>query len=135
MRIWPTPKDALDAAITILVDAFGDYASVSEALPKRNYPDRFVKVTQAGGSQTHPATDNARILVECFAKDVPQAIAMCHTARAAFRNASATMVHAATGDIFVRWWGNEDGPTHFPHPDILDRERCQLHGTLAVKSN
>lgn len=133
MLIWPTPKPAVLAAITILQDGFGEYAYVSAKLPGHNRPARFVRVTRVGGSQPHPATDIARILVECFAKDTAQAEAMCNTARAALNNAAGTTV--SEDNIFVRAWGNEDGPVDLPHPDILDYERWQLHGDLAVKSN
>jgi hypothetical protein len=135
MLIWPTPKPAVLAAITILADAFRGYAEVSAKLPRNSRPERFVKVTRVGGSQDTPVTDDARILVECFAPDPAQVEAMCNTARSALRNASATTVETTAGDIWIRAWDNEDGPTDFPHPDILDRERWQFHGDLCVKSN
>lgn len=132
MQIWPTPKPAVLAAITILSEAFGTYASVSAKMPPHNRPVRFVRVTRTGGGQDNPTTDVARILIECFAKDTGQAEAMCNTVRAALRNAAG----ASVGDgIFIRSWANEDGPVDLPHPDILDFERWQIHGDLAVKSN
>lgn len=133
MLIWPTPKPAVKAAIAILVDAFGNYAFVSAKLPgKTPRPERFVKVSRVGGNQPHPATDNARLLVECFAKDTAQCEAMCNTARAALHNAAGTIV---ADDVFIRSWGNETGPQDFPHPDILEYDRWQLQGDLLVKSN
>ena len=131
MQIWPTPKPALLTAITILSEAFGQYAFVSAKLPAHTRPDRFVKVSRVGGGQDDVVTDTARILVECFAKDVGQVEAMCNTVRAAFRNAAGTTVDGA----FVRAWSNESGPTDFPHPDILEFERWQLTGDLAIKAN
>lgn len=131
MQIWPTPKPAVLAAITVLAEAFGEYAFVSAKLPAQQRPDRFVKVTRVGGGQDSVATDTARLLIECFAKDVGQVEAMCNTVRAALRNSSGTTV----GDAFIRSWSNESGPTDFPHPDILDYERWQLTGDLAVKAN
>ena len=131
MQIWPTPKPAVLAAITVLADAFGEYAVVSAKLPARNRPDRFVKVTRVGGGQDDIVTDNARLLIECFAKTVEQVEAMCNTVRAALRNAAGTTV----GEAFIRAWGNESGPADLPHPEILDYERWQLTGDLAVKAN
>lgn len=139
MRIWPTPKPAVLAACTVLADAFGEYAEVSTSMPKRNRPDRFVRVTRVGGSQADPSTDFARILIDCFGRDTATVEAMANTVRAAMRNAAGTTVTCDTGsstvDVFIRAWGDEQGPVDMPHPDILDRERWQLHGDLAVKSN
>lgn len=134
MLIWPTAKPAVLAAITVLGEAFGEYADVSAKMPRQR-PIRFVRVTRVGGGQPHPATDIARILIECFAKDTAQAEAMCNTVRAALRNAAGTTITTTAGDISLRHWGNEDGPVDLPHPDILDYERWQLHGDLSVKSN
>lgn len=135
MLIYPTPKPALLAAITVLDEAFGAYAHVSARLPATNRPDRFVKVTRVGGGLDNIASDSARILIECFAKDVGQCEAMCNTARTALRNSAGTNVTTTEGDVFVRSWGNESGPTDFPHPEILDYDRWQLHGYLLVKAN
>lgn len=134
MLIWPTAKPAVLAAITILSDAFGEYAFVSAKLPGHTRPDRFVRVSRTGGGQTHQATDTARILVECFAKDVGQAEAMCNTVRAALRNAAGTTVITTAGGVAIRGWGNES-VVDYPHPEILDRDRWQVSGDLLVKSN
>lgn len=135
MFVWPTPKPAVLAAITVLTDGFGDYAFVSAKLPKNSRPERFVRVSRVGGGMDNIATDRARILVECFAKDVAQVEAMCATARTALRNSGGTSVTADEETIFIRSWGNESGPTDFPHPDILDYDRWQLMGDLTVKAN
>lgn len=135
MQIWLTPKPAVLTAITILADAFGEYAFVSAKLPPRNRPERFVKVTRTGGGQDHQATDVARLVVECYAHDVGQVEAMCNTARTAFRNAAGTTVTTTAGDVFVRAWGNEYGPTDFPNPEVLDYERWQVTGELHIKAN
>ena len=135
MLIYPTPKPAVLTAITILSAAFGSYAFVSAKLPRNQRPDRFVRVTRAGGGLQNIASDGARLLIECYAKDVGQVEAMCNTARTALRNAGGTTVTTTEGDVFVRGWMNEDGPTDFANPEILDHERWQLHGLLIVKSN
>ena len=128
-------------ALTILDDAFGVWAQVSTSLPtKQVRPQRFVRVSRVGGGQGDPATDTARLLVECFGPDTATVEAMCNTARAALRNARGITVncHYASGDVvevFVRSWDGEQGPVDFPHPDILDRERWQFHGDFAVKAN
>lgn len=135
MFIWPTPKPALLTAITILSDAFGDHAFVSAKMPPNNRPERFVRVTRVGGGLDHIATDIARILVECFAKDVGEVESMCNTVRAALRNAGGTTVTTTAGNVSVRAWDNESGPTDFPHPDLIEYDRWQLTGDLMVKAN
>lgn len=134
MFVWPTPKPALLTAVTILADAFAGYAFVSAKMPK-NRPDRFVRASRVGGGLSNIATDDARILVECFARDVGDVEEMCNTARAALRNAAGTTVTTTKGLVFVRAWDNEQGPTDFPHPELLDYERWQFTGDLAVKAN
>lgn len=128
--IWPTPKPAVLTAITVLTEGFGTYAVVSAKMP-RTRPERFVRVTRVGGHQDHPATDTARILVECFGYDTATCENMCNTARAALRNAAGTTVDG----VFVRAWGNEDGPVSLAHPDVIDMERWQFHGDFDCKSN
>lgn len=135
MFIWPTPKPALLAAITILSEGFGDYAFVSAKLPAHIRPDRFVKVSRVGGDLDNIATDSARILVECYAKDVGQVEAMCNTARTALRNAGGTSVTADEQRMFIRAWDETSGPADYPNPDVLDFERWQFTGTLMVKAN
>jgi hypothetical protein len=131
MKIWLTPKPALLAAVTILEEAFGEYAQVSTKLPARNRADRFVRVSRSGGTQQDPVTDRARIITECYAKDTAQAEMMCNTARAAYRNACSTFVL----DMWVRWYGNEAGPNDIAHPDIVDYERWQFTGELWIATN
>lgn len=135
MFIWPTPKPALLTAITILSEAFGEYAFVSAAMPIHSRPDRFVKVSRIGGGLDNIATDNARILVECFAKDIGEVEAMCNTARTAFRNAGGTTVTTTAGSVSVRGWDNEQGPSDYPHPDLVEHIRWQLTGELLIKAN
>ena len=135
MQVYPTPKPAVLTAITILDSAFGEYAFVSAKLPSHTRPDRFVRVTRVGGGLDNIASDSARILVECYAKDVGQVEAMCNTARTALRNAGGTTVSTTAGNVFVRAWENEQGPNDYPNPEVLDFERWQLHGQLIVKAN
>lgn len=136
MHIWPTPKPALLTAITVLSEAFGQYAFVSAKLPAHSRPDRFVCVSRRGGGQDNQATDVARILVECYAKDIAQAEAMCDSARAALRNSAGTMVTTTSGDVFVRGWDSENGPIGpYSNPEVIDYERWQLTGDLLIKAN
>lgn len=134
MFIYPTPKPAVLTVITVLTEAFGGYAIVSAKLPKQR-PDRFVRVTRAGGGLANIASDSARILVECYAKDVAQVEAMCNTARTALRNAIGTNVQTTDGPVFVRMWRGEQGPTDYSNPNILEYERWQLLGELVLKAN
>jgi hypothetical protein len=133
--VWPTPKPALLAAITVLDEAFGEYAFVSAKLPARQRPDRFVRVTRTGGVLDNIATDGARILVECYAKDVSQVEAMCNTARTALRNAGGTTVASDDVEMFVRAWQETSGPADYPNPEIVEFERWQFTGELLVKAN
>ena len=135
MLIWPTPKPAVLTAITILSEAFGDYAFVSAKMPPNNRPDRFVRVSRVGGGLDNIATDTARILVECFARDIGQAESMVATAATALRNAGGTTVTTTQGDVFVRRFDNETITTDFPHPDLLEFDRSQLSGDLMIKAN
>ena len=135
MHIWPTPKPAVLTAITILSEVFGQYAFVSAKLPAHSRPERFVRVSRVGGGQDHQATDVARLLVECYAKDIGQVEAMCNSVRAAMRNAAGTTVATTSGGVFVRGWDNESGPVDYPNPEVLDFDRWQLTGDLLVKSN
>lgn len=135
MFVWPTPKPAVLTAITILADAFSDYAFVSAKLPARDRPERFVRVSRVGGNLDNIATDSARIMVECFARDVGQVEAMCNTARTAFRNAGGTTVTTTEGPVFVRCWDELQGPTDYPHPDLIEWDRWQFMGELLLKAN
>lgn len=135
MFIHPTAKPAVLAAITVLSEAFGDYAFVSAKLPAHNRPDRFVKVSRVGGEISNIATDSARILVECYAKDVGQVEAMCNTARAALSNAGGTTVTADEQSMFVRCWDETSGPTDYPNPEVIEFERWQFTGELLIKAN
>jgi len=129
MTIYATPKPAVKTAIRILHDAFGNYALVSAKMPKHR-PIRFVKVSRIGGSQDTPITDNARILVECFGPDTETVEAMTATARTALRNAISTIVDG----VWIRNWSGEQGPVDFPHSEILDMDRWQFHGNLALST-
>lgn len=135
MFIWPTPKPALLAAITVLAEAFGDHAFVSAKLPGTIRAERFVKATRVGGDLVNIATDSARIIVECYAQDVGQVEAMCNTARTALRNAGGTTVTADDISIFIRSWEETSGPADYPNPEVLDFERWQFTGSLMVKAN
>ena len=135
MFVWPTPKPAVLAAITILAEAFGDYAFVSSKMPRNVRPDRFVKVSRVGGGLDSVATDNARILVECYAKDTGQVESMCNAARTALRNAAGTTVTTTQGGVFVRRFSTEQGPMDFHDPDLIEHDRWQFTGDLTIKAN
>lgn len=134
MFVWTTAKPAVLTAITILSDAFADNAFVSSDMPRQR-PERFIRVSRVGGRRVNVATDNARILVECFARTVAEVESMAATASEALYNSGGTTVTTTAGDVFVRDWDNESGPVDFPHPELLDYCRWQLHGDLVVKAN
>lgn len=122
-------------AIAILNVAFDEYAFVSAKLPSRNRPDRFVHVKRAGGGLSNIATDTARLLVDCYAKDVGQVESMLDTARTALRNTGGTTVSTESGNVFVRSWSKDNVVSDYPNPEVLDYERGQLSGELTIKSN
>lgn len=156
MDFWPTPKPALLAAITILTDGFVNTdVWVSTKLPARSRPNRFLKVSRTGGGQQHPATDQARFLVECYGRTTGEAEWMINRAREVLRNSVGTTVQtrlvdtvagttipdhdddpaAAAVKVFVRGYGSETGVADYPNPEILDRERWQFVCALDIKSN
>ena len=130
MFVHPTPQPALKTAITILSTAFGVYAVVSAKMP-RQLPTRFVRVDRAGGTRPNLVTDDARIIIDCFA-DSPETVeSMCGTVDAAMHNAIGTVV----GSVFVRNWTGVTGPTgNYPHPDYLSFERWQMTGSLMLST-
>lgn len=129
MFVHPTPKPALKTALAILGDAFDGVASVSAQMP-RTLPSKFVVVERVGGARPNLVTDSARILVQCFA-ETPEAVeSMCGTVDEAMHNAAGTVVDG----VFVRAWGGQQGPTRLPHPDVLTRERWQIHGNLVLST-
>ena len=131
MFIHPTPKPALKTAISILSDAFGDYAQVSAKMPTRA-PDRFVRVSRIGGSRPFIVTDAAKILIEWFGPDPETVESMTATVDEAMHNAVGTVIDGA---VFVRGWDNVQGPTDFPHPDLLSWDRWQVNGDLLVSTS
>jgi hypothetical protein len=128
--LWPTPKPAVLAAITVLAAAIDD-VDISSDMPVHR-PDSFIRVSRIGGRMPDPSTDNARILVEVFGTTTAVVEDLCNQARAALRNAASTTV---LSDVFIRSWDNEQGPVELQHPQVLDRERWQFHGDLLVKAN
>jgi hypothetical protein len=128
--LWPTPKPAVLAAITVLAAAIDD-VDISSDMPVHR-PETFIRVSRIGGRMPDPSTDNARILVEVFGVTTAVVEDLCNQARAALRNASSTTV---LSDVFIRSWDNEQGPVELQHPQVLDRERWQFHGDLLVKAN
>jgi hypothetical protein len=128
--IWSAPKPALKTALSVLRDAFGEYALVSAKLPKQR-PIRFVRVSLIGGTRINPVTYRSRVLVELFGPDPETVEAMHGTSSWALHNAQGTVVD---GTVFVRGWEDEQGPVDNPHPEIIDMERWQFHGDLTLST-
>jgi hypothetical protein len=129
MLIWPTPRPALKAAISILQDAFGA-VRVSDQMPKTR-PAQFVRVDRVGGGQLNPRVDRARLLVECWGPSSGVVETMVGTAREALRNAGGTTV---SDGIFIHSFDNEDGVAHYDDPDVTDQRRWQFTGDLLVST-
>ena len=86
--------------------------------------------------EDHPATDQARFLVECYGRTTEEAEWMCNRCREILRNAVATTVDTDLGvSMFVRGYGSETGVADYPNPEIIDRERWQFVCALDIKSN
>lgn len=128
MIIWPTPKPAVKTAITILQDVFPDHP-VTHKMPT-TIPPVIVIVSRVGGGQDNPRMDRARLLVECWARDIGTAENMTGIARAALRNSGGTTVD----NVFVYGWDSEDGPVEYDDPDVSDRTRWQFSGELSVST-
>jgi len=125
--IWPTPRPAVKAAVDILQTALPTILVTVRApttLPA-------IRVSRVGGGQTNPRFDIARLLIECWASDYETAENMSSTAREALRNAAGTTV--AT-DVFIHWWGNEDGPVDYDDPVVPSSRRRQFTGDLQVST-
>ena len=122
--VYPTAKPALAAAVAILTPVFAPVL-VSARMPLVR-PAQFVRVDRVGGRMSNMITDSARILVECWAPDVPTAETMCNTARAALLNAFGK----TWAGVFVREWADEQGPVSFDDPAVTDQRRWQFHGDL-----
>ena len=139
--LWLTPKPALLAAVVVLSAAFESadgtrWAEVSSKLPARNRPLRFVRVKRTGGGLVDQATDRARLLVECYARSTAEVEAMTATCRAALRNSCDQWVEREDDDaIYIRKWDNEEGPTDYFNPEVLEYERWQFTGDLFVAVN
>jgi hypothetical protein len=129
MEIWPTPRPAVKAAVSILQTAFGSTA-VSTRMP-RTRPTQIVLVSRVGGGQDNPRMDRARLLIECWAGGPGDAETMTGQARAALRNAGASTV---LDDVFVYAWENEEGPVMYDDPDVPDMVRHQFTGDLLVST-
>jgi hypothetical protein len=129
--IYPSTQPALKCAIAILQDGFGAYADVSTALPRNyNLVKPFVQVQRVGGQRPNIVTDDARILVSCFASTPEVVEHMTSTVGWAFSNAIGTIVE----NCFVRDWSDVSGPVDLVHPDFLTLERWQVTGTLALST-
>jgi hypothetical protein len=130
--VWPVPKPAVKTAIAVLRAALDPSVGVATVKP-RIWPRLFVMVTRAGGGQTLPNTDVARILVECWADSDAACEALTNECRAALRNTQGVTVDG-TG-VFLRGFDNENGPVQLPDPDVPDHRRWQFQGDLLVSTN
>lgn len=131
MIIWPTPRPAVKAAITILSDAYPDDVTVSHRMP-RTRPAKFVRVIRVpGGGLDNPRFDRARLIVEVWAKDIGTVETLFNQGRAALKNAGGTTV---SDDIFIQGWEGDEGGGDYSDPDVPDMEKWQFFGELLVST-
>ncbi|MGV7251929.1 hypothetical protein PJJ30_24175 [Mycobacterium kansasii] len=98
-------------------------------------PEKFGRVSRAGGRLQSLVTDSARLLVELWVnKSAGGSVAaelLCCDAIAALQNAQGTTV----GGVFIRGFTNIDGPVDFPDPEVTDMERWQFQGDWLVSTS
>jgi hypothetical protein len=128
---YPVPKPALKTAIAVLRAALDPDVGVATVDP-RIWPRLFVRLTRAGGSQIVPVTDIARLLVECYADSDAACEALTGDCLTALRNTEGV---TTTNGVFLRGWGNEDGPVQLPDPKVPDHRRWQFQGDLLISPN
>lgn len=131
--VFPDVVLALIPYLTGRLTARATAAPVMSRIPSPR-PNRFVKLTQVGGSQTDIATINPLVLVECWDVDEP----------AAYRLASvcAQEVSAATrsqSPISAGVWigGTPDSvslPVNFPDP-LTSLPRFQFTASLYLSGS
>jgi len=132
---YPTPKPAVKAARTVLAARFAP-VQFGTKIPNSR-PQKFGRVSRAGGGLQSLVTDSARILVELWVnQDYPggavgEVEQFCCDAIAALQNAQGTSV----GGVFIRGFTNIDGPVDFPDPDVTDMERWQFQGDWLVSTS
>lgn len=88
-----------------------DSLDASPAAPsEENPPKQYVRCSRVGGGMVNPVTDNAAILVECWAETNAEAEELANEAR--FLLLSSTGKSFA--GVFVRWCRERSGPVDFP---------------------
>lgn len=141
MRPLIVPKPSVACAIAALTDGLPEvdyddvYVSSKKPGPRTGHtilPDRFIRVTRAGGGMINLVTDNARLLVECWssADDAEK-----------FANAARAVIAASAGgryaDGFIRGVNTDldDGPVDFPDPLVTSHDRQQFTIGVLVSTN
>lgn len=95
-------------------------------------PNRFIRVTRAGGGMINRVTDEARLLIECWSDDS----ADCEE----FANAARGVIYASRGQKhgggFIRHVErHDDGPVDHPDPLFPGHERYQFRVGVLVSTN
>lgn len=108
------------------LDAYDSDCPVSTQLPSTP-PPAFIVLSRTGGVTPDFASDEVRLLVECYAAKEEDAEVLANTALAALR-----WVHGRTVNGAVVRWRRDFGPTRFDNPDTEHRFRFQFTGALRV---
>ncbi len=126
---WRNPKPAVPIALAILAAIDPDTPG-SDEIPEPR-PQRFYKVTRAGGEYGNPAFDSPRVLVECWATDSATAESMALAAAAGFKNVRGKTFL----NTFMHGCDDIQGPVDYNDPAIQDRRRSQFLATLLTSTD
>lgn len=125
--LWVKPKPALTVARAVLIDTLTTIP-VSTTDPTTR-PDKYVVLEQLPGDYPNPAFTEPRIQANCYAKTKLLAGDLADDVLATFLNARGVFAGA-----WVKKFADPRGPYELNHPDITDRFRFQVHGTLRLST-
>lgn len=98
--------------------------------PPRGVTAPYVHVTRVGGRMENLVTDGALLAVSAYAGDPAVAEQLALQARNALWEARTTFVDG----VWVRWWVEAAGPSHYADPESK-LFRNQFSGQLMLATN
>lgn len=98
--------------------------------PPRGVTAPYVHVTRVGGRMENLVTDGALLAVSAYAGDPAVAEQLALQARNALWEARTTFVDG----VWVRWWVEAAGPSHYADPESK-LFRYQFSGQLMLATN
>lgn len=105
-----------------------------------NRPDRFVRVSRAGGTRSNAVTDNALMTFECWASDNMRAEALANRVLDLLENAPGQWVdYVDADDVQQRAWigsyGLAAAPAENNHPDVSTQRRWTFTVSIGIATN